>query len=805
MIKLDRTSNVKIKWTCYAHEYNKENEREIISAFSKKYNIPKNRIKVEVELKELEDTVSIQESIGYNIQDPIFQQQLFADYIKLNEIKDINFDIITKIDNQINEKINYDIYSKYGNIILKKLEWSNFLSFGKDNSFDFTNLKGLVSLSSIPSNQGGKTTFALSLLSFCLYGSGGDKAKTLDKLFNRFTPNENELYVRCFIEINNIDYVIERVLTRPKKRGTTSKASQTVKYYKIINGLYDINDPLDEYDEDTFQNQSTDHTNKTIKESLCSQDDFNLIAQASGKTLDSLILDIGDTARCQLFNRWVGLLPIQEKADLAKEKWTKDISPKLLSNIYTVEQLQEDIITNKNNIEQSNKIISETNIKLKNVDVNLIAYQKEKDETLALKSKVDETLLKLDIKTQENKKSVLIENGKSYRTLEKEYTDKINELKDFKCDRNIIDKNNKEIIKLTSEIATIKSEINNLKNTNDKLNSSRSCPTCKRPFDDDTQVEINKQIEENNAKIKALIPEGVKKNELKQLLEKENENLQEIYKKVEERNKLELKQAQNKVLLEKTTNEYKDIVNLIKDYESNKDIITKNSQIDIKITNINTRIQTENSVRDSLLKMTKQEEMNIEIYNKKIKENEEIIKKMYIENEYVKHFKLYQNLVGKKGIQTILLNKVLPIINSHVNNLLNDIPFSPKDKFNVEVVMDDKNNVKFEIIQETLNGDVMRGDLSSASGYELVLSSIAIRSALAKISSFTKINFMLLDEVTGRVAEENLEYVQSILNKIVQDYQFIFLISHNKTVNEWCEQKIVVIKDDNRISRISIN
>lgn len=66
-----------------------------------------------------------------------------------------------------------------------------------------------------------------------------------------------------------------------------------------------------------------------------------------------------------------------------------------------------------------------------------------------------------------------------------------------------------------------------------------------------------------------------------------------------------------------------------------------------------------------------------------------------------------------------------------------------------------------------------------------------------------KPNFIVLDEVYGRVAKDNLENIHKIINKLCDDYNFIITVSHLDTVKDWANTTITVLKEDN-ISKLSV-
>jgi DNA repair exonuclease SbcCD ATPase subunit len=87
--------------------------------------------------------------------------------------------------------------------------------------------------------------------------------------------------------------------------------------------------------------------------------------------------------------------------------------------------------------------------------------------------------------------------------------------------------------------------------------------------------------------------------------------------------------------------------------------------------------------------------------------------------------------------------------------------------------------------------------LSSGSGYEKTVSSLAIRSVLTKVSSLPKPNIVVMDEVFGKIADDNLEMVGEFFKKIKNYFEHIFVISHNPLIRNWSDNIIMIKKDEN--------
>lgn len=286
---IGKHAKMHIHWKVSPYDYTKEKENLILFQASQKYSIPKDRIKLIPEfivLNKKGEEMSVAHEVVQNIQRPDFQIQLFKKYIVTNNIQGYNFNIIQAIDADINAKIDYEIYDKYRKYRIKWVKWKNFLSYGDGNSFDFSNLKGLVLLNGEPANQSGKTTFAIDLLHFLFFGKV-EKYKTQDKIFNKHIPTSTEVVVEGCIEIEGTEYVIKRRLTRPalNKRTEKSKTTQKVDYYKIVNNELTA---LEDY-VDNQQEENSIQTNKIIKEAIGNESDFDMIVCATNSNLDSLI------------------------------------------------------------------------------------------------------------------------------------------------------------------------------------------------------------------------------------------------------------------------------------------------------------------------------------------------------------------------------------------------------------------------------------------------------------------------------------------------------------------------------------
>ena len=337
-IDIGQKAKVKIQWNVAQSNYSRELENSMIALMAKKYGIPAKNIVVEPNYITANNSGVLSSETVQSIHDPKFQQELMKQYIINNDIKDVDFEEIIKIDSQINSLIDYDAYDKGKRYTIKWVKWSNFLSYGPDNYFDFTTLNGLVLLNGEPANKSGKSTFAYDLLHFLLFGkTNTNKAKNLGELFNNYLPEARTINVEGCINIDGEDFIIRRTLTRPAQGKKAKTVTNKVEYYRLAeDGSEEI------LPEDNKQEASTTATTKLIKEALGNESDFDLIISANAKDLDNII-SLTETEKGRLLSRWIGLSIIEDKDIKAREKWNKEISVGRFSDMYNQVQLESDI------------------------------------------------------------------------------------------------------------------------------------------------------------------------------------------------------------------------------------------------------------------------------------------------------------------------------------------------------------------------------------------------------------------------------------------------------------------------------
>jgi len=761
---------IKVTWKDTPENFTPERIRRVKSYFQEKYN-SKNIQVITKNLSSTHDTKLQSLDVSDSITDHQYQKTLMKDFIKENSIN-VKWDMLDRLDNKVNSEIDKNNQNKirYNKWYIKKVTYSNFLSFGEDNVIDFTTLDGITVIESTPKNFGGKSTSTVDLLMFLFFNST-TKTKTNVEIFNKFT-DKDEVSVTGEISIDGDDYVIERKIIRKKSKTNEYNVANKLEFYK-------------KKQDGTIENLSGEQRRETedfISSAIGSQEDFLSTILTTGYNLEELI-ESKPTARGQILTKFLGLENLKIKEETCKTMYN-EWSRKLLSNTHN----QVEIELENSKFTQS---ISESIEESKKLNKNLLEFKKtlqelesRRDNILGSRNNdIDADLMKtnpdtlqreideisINIKKIEKQADEVEVKEPSQYYLEDEHkklSDEINKLKVKELlDSGEIEKNRK-LIKQFEE--------------------GSICPTCNRALENvDHTEEINnlkelikkqeKNLEKLNQHISEKTKEDIKMVELKQEYDSYEKNKLR-------KAKFELEAEQKKVDMNSK---------LLKldNYKSNKKKLEENQKIDNELVTLRTKIQTTTGDITQTNNNIQRHTNNVDTLNEKILVNLQLITKIKSEEELASIFKIYLTIFGKNGISKVILKNMIPLLNVELHRLLTD-----SCHFILELIVNDKNEVEFVMID---NETRVVKPLNAGSGYERTISSLAIRSVLTKISSLPKPNIVVMDEVFGKVADENLEMVGEFFKKIKNYFDHIFVISHNSLIRNWSDNIIMIKKEEN--------
>lgn len=530
-------------------------------------------------------------------------------------------------------------------------------------------------------------------------------------------------------------------------------------------------------------------TTKKIKETIGSEKDFELLVLATEKTLDDLV-GLTTTESGKVLTRLIGLEILELKEDVARKMYNKFNTTKK-SNNYDVITLGSDIEEHTTKVAECLELEKELNIKLSDTKTEIARLSTANDTLINSKEKIDVTIATLNPSKLEVEIATLTAKGISLKDSIGVIKTSIEEIGSVAFDEDRHHTLTKQLSTNTSQKAVKEAEVARLKKVIDGLIAGGICQSCNRKLDDvDNSEHIAKHtldIEELNRDINILGGEIFNINiELVQL--GETKVL------IDKKNKFELDISRIEVEMGGLRNQIVAKNNDLKKYNLNLSAIELNKNIDIEISQVKTNIVVHEHTKDETISRIQRVLNDLKFNNDEIITKTGLISTIKKEEEVEKIYKIYIDLVGKKGISKLVLRSVLPIINSEVSRLLDDVT-----DFDIEIFMDDKNDVRFLIVN-----DGVSKLLKSGSGLEKTAASLALRAVLGKVSTLPMPNFITFDEVLGKVADENLEKLKSLFDKIKDMYDIVFLITHNTLVKDWGDN-IVTVNKINHLSEIKLS
>jgi DNA repair exonuclease SbcCD ATPase subunit len=778
-ITISSHGKIKVHWDDFPHNYSKENKIKIRNYFASKYGVNRNNVNVvyrPIKKNEKGDIIEITGAGVDNIMDVNYQRALMKEIIE-RDGKVIDFDRIIALDNRVNGELNVDLTTtQHRTWSIKWMMIDNFLSFGENNYIPFNKMKGLTVVNSVPANQGGKTTFTIDAIKFLLHGKT-TKTDTNAEVFNTYS-GKNELVVRGMIDIEGDEIIIERKMRRSQKKTGEWTVVNKLHYYEL----------LPDGTEKEMEEENAKETTKKIKETIGSEKDFELLVLATEKNLDDLV-GLTTTESGKVLTRLIGL-EILELKEAAARTMYNEFSKKKKSNEF-------DVITLANEIEDhKDKIVEGTDLekilieRLDNAKTEISNLSNENDRLINSKEKIDVSISELNPSKLEEDIANITASGELLKTKSAKLTKEIAAIGTVIFDEDRHHELTKDLSTQTSAKAVKGAEISRLELVIEELVAGGICQSCNRKLDD---VDNSEHIDGHRKQIESLTVDYNKLGSVIKAMNEELVTLNSIKEIIDDKNKLELSRDRTEVEIGGLRNTVGTKINDLKKYKLNLEAIEFNKRVDSDIENVKTNLVVANKTKDDTITNIERVGADIKSNTLAIETKTKLIETIKKEEEVDKIFKVYIDLVGKKGISKLVLRSVLPIINSEVQRLLEDVC-----DFEIEIFMNDKNDVEFLIIK-----DEVSKLLKSGSGFEKTASSLALRGVLGKISTLPMPNFITFDEVLGKVAPENIDKLKPLFDKIKDMYDIVFFITHNDLVKDWGDNVVTVLKDNN-LSKIAL-
>ena len=761
---------VQVVWEDLPENFTQDKIKSVKYYFQKKYNTTNVNVLTKSKIVETDTTQSIDVSV--NISDKNYQLDLIKNFLVSKDYNHMTDDVLS-INNMVENKMSGDEenQSQFKKWYIRNIEFSNFLSYGENQKLDFDKLSGIVVVESDPPNFGGKTVLTVDLLMF-LFFNETTKTTKAEEIFNRFS-NKDKVHVKGEITIDGEDYVIVRNIERKMSKKNEWNVKTELDFFKKLSDGTLLN----------FTGEQRRETESFIKNSIGTKEDFLTTILTTGSNLEDL-LEAKPTSRGQVLSRFMGLEFLKRKEEVAKEIYG-DFSKQKISNIYSSEQL-------KNEIETHQESILELNVKIKNNEQSLFNVN---DAITKGKSYRDDMLKKKH--TNINHELSLLKPDKTRVEIQEIEIDKngfllkISEIKvvepsDFYYE-NKHDEVKEQYNEVYKETIKLDTEIESITKLKSEVEGGIKCSHC--------GIELmNASI--TNAKITELDGLIVQKNTkttLMHVLSSKEQSFVQLKKEFDEYEKNKLIKEKYELSIESCDLKIESLNDKIKRWEEIQDKIQENQKIDSLLIKADIRLDDLEIQRRTISNSITTSESSIKSLEEKIDLNKNKIETIKEEEKKDKIYKIYLEIYGKNGISKMIMKTMMPLINSELQRLMEDSCY-----FKLEVRINDKNEVEFIM---TDNETGIEKLMTSGSGFEKTISSLALRSVLTKISSLPKPNLVVLDEVFGKIANDNLEMVYEFFTKIKDYFEKIFVISHNSIVGTWGDH-VVKIKKENNFSKV---
>jgi DNA repair exonuclease SbcCD ATPase subunit len=757
---------IQVVWEDLSENFTQDKIKSVKHYFQKKYNTT--NVNVLTKAKNVETDTMQSIDVSVNISDPNYQLDLLKKFIESKGYVDHQEKVLSinkMVENKMSEEEgNQAQFKKW---YIRNIEFSNFLSYGENQKLDFDKLNGIVVVESDPPNFGGKTVLTVDLLMF-LFFNETTKTSKAEEIFNRFS-NKDVVSVKGEITIDGEDYIIVRKIERKLSKKSEWNVKTELDFFKKLSDGSLLN----------FTGEQRRETESFIKESIGTKEDFLMTILTTGSNLEEL-LESKPTARGQVLSRFMGLEFLKRKEEVAKEIYS-EFSKQKISNIYSSESLKTDNEGYENRITELNGEINTFNDDLSNTDQAILKGKEYRDDMLKKKhSNIDKEISLLNPeKTKQTINEISLEKSG--------YVGKMNEIKvvepsefyhEDKHDE--VKEQYNDVYKASVQIDTEIASINKLKSS---VEGGIKCEHC--------GIELmNAAI--TNAKIAEL--DGYKrhkeeKTKLMTELSIKEQGFVQLKKEFDEYEKNKLIKEKYEVSIESCDLKVESLKDKLKRWEEVQDKIKENDSIDAMLIKADLRLDELEGKKKTLNTNISNNQFMIKNLNDKIVNNENMIVKIKEEEAKEKIYKIYLDAYGKNGVTKIIMKTMMPIINSELQRLMEDSCY-----FKLEIRINDKNEVEFMMID---NGTGIDKLMTSGSGYEKTIASLALRSVLTKICTLPKPNLVVMDEVFGKISNENLEMVSEFFIKIKEYFEKVFVITHNPMVSQWADNTVKITKENN--------
>lgn len=742
-------------------------------------------------------SLSIQELSGEqtneNLRDLAIQEKLIKEYLEeyqlddktLEKIFELNrqFTVLAEQDEDIARNVRWSI---------KNLEWSNLFNYAEDNSIDFANLSGIVGI--FGKNYSGKSSVIDSLL-WSMFNS---ISKNVRKNVDIINQNKDDASTTVKIQIDDKLYTVRREAEKYTRKlyGEETTEAKTSVDFSVLDLNTDAMESLngvDRKETDANIRRVFGLVEDFLLTSMTSQHgSMQFINEGSTKRKEILskFLDL------ELFEKKHKLAKNESAAlkKAIKNLESKDFGEEILQTEKKKILTEKELKNKKQERKQTQKQLELLQEELSELKIQAAVGPKTKlidiDDVEDKISSKKEMLSKIDKKQDELNQD--IEKSEKVisqltRTLEQYDFDALQN------DKEKLEELNKESIRIDAKIKAYRKDIEDKKNKLkilDTVPCGDEYPKCRFLVDANEQKKNLPGVEEK------LSLEKKSKEKAEEIIEELGESifvLNEWNKLSENKRSLQEDVAEQKLKLQKILNllpaaqtELETLEETKKDYYKNEEWMKKLQNIESEKRKINSKIS---SVEKTISQMDEQiSDLSTEkgILTQKVATLQDQQKELESMREEYNAYDLFLKSMHSNGIVYGIIKKRLPILNSEMTKILSSI-------VNFDVFFEDDGK-KLDIYIKHPKYEPRPLELGS--GAEKSIASIAIRLALIKTSSLPVGDLFIMDEPATALDEENMEGFSRILEMVKNSFKTVIIISHLDALKDVVDKQIAIEKID---------
>lgn len=701
------------------------------------------------------------------------------------------------------------------------LKLSNFTSYGQNPpELNFTKFK-LAAISGL--NGAGKSSL-LDAISWCIWGvsRAGDSSDDL------IHSGAEDMQVEFSFELDDHVYKIKR--RRVKKSGGSSAlelwnnshnlTEGTIKstQEKIINTLH--------LTFETFTNSS-------------------YIRQGHADEFTTK----GPTDRKRILSDILGLSHYDALEEKAKNR-TKDSQITLDLLNYQLLEIEAELTTKEGNeekLKQAEEKISRVEKQLLEIEVNLKVLRDEKEKLTIINQQ--RTKLEENIKTNKQELDEILLQGKNRAERIKvlgqqletlpEIEKQLEELKTLRKKKDEMESQKQKRFEIEKQIANykadlaiknqkieqIKKELSKVEEQLIQLNKEGAkCPTCGQDIGKDHKIKAKNELLENKTDLKKDLKEIDTTKELMEVKKQEDlfkdlpilEDLSKITNQIEQLENLQIQKEKLVGAKSELETEEKTVLEL-RGFYKNKLItvqalekeITDFPNLASKLLEIND-IVSEKELELSKLRGEEKQARDVFGQVKQLMSRTQQLEKQKIikiedKKNLEKEKQIYEELAlafGKKGIQAMIIEAVIPEIEDEANRLLErltegrmKVSFQTQRETKTKVANGERGIV--ETLDIIISDEMGERPYEMYSGGEAFRVNFAIRLAISKLLTHragAKLQFLVIDEGFGSQDAPGRARLVEAIDAIKDDFEKILIITHIEELKEEFPIRIEVSK-----------